>query len=230
MAGGFPLCFTARSIGGEVPDHIKKVLYFFYRLRSFIEGTGLQGFVVPTASLQLRYDHVTGKKVIGVVESKARGMDARSDDDGGDILGHVFDVANMMRRRANGQVLDEQTPLAPFSVHVGFTGCVFTDAAGQPGKDIYCVAFITPLCNLLFLPYIHTCFLARPSPGCSEFTTKYTDWSEMFFLWRVLLQYEAFSNLRLPCSFGDPMDYRCDKYFLLIVDVVNKANALSRVD
>ena len=213
---GYTLAFMARSIGGEVPDPLRKVLYFFHRVLTHIESVGLQGFAVPTSILELQYDNATGKKIIGVVETRPRdGMAARFDDPCNDMLDNTFDLANMMRRRARGQLGDEKTVRPAFSVRVGFTGCFFTDSDGGTKKELYCTVFVTPLANFTLLRYIYLSFLAKPVPGCADFIKKHADWSDMYFLWRLILQYEAFSNLVLPTDFGDPMDYRSPTSLLL---------------
>ena len=199
---GIPWAFVARSIGGKIPLEILRVMYFAHRLTAHIESTGLQGFVVPTPILNPEYD-TTGKKIVCMLEQRNRGESTNIIEEDND--GDTFSLLGMMQKRARSQVAIEEVQRHPLSVRVGFTCACSTSQNGSLEKHIFCFCIITPLNNFLLQRYIDICFLAAPTRGCADFETKNKDFSEMQFIWRLILQNEAFKNMGLPGEVGDPV-------------------------
>ena len=199
---GIPWAFVGRSIGGKIPLEILRVMYFAHRLTAHIESTGLQGFVVPTPVLNPEYD-TTGKKIVCMLEQRTRDGSTNIVEENDD--GDTFSLLGMMQKRARNQVAIEEVQRHPLSVRVGFTCACSTSQSGALEKHIFCFCIITPLNNFLLQRYIDICFLAPPTRGCADFETKNKDFSEMQFVWRLILQNEAFKNMGLPGEVGDPV-------------------------
>ena len=231
---GYTWTFMARCIGASVPDHINKALYFFYRVMSDIESRSMTRYVLPTYHLELKYDRETHKHVTRIVERRrggggagaaaaaaaaappflpppadgAGGGAAGAGAGAGAVGGAGYRASSFFAPRLDTEEIESHPPL---TMRMGFTGAFFTTAAdGKQRHELICCLFVTPLRNFDLPTYITESFLAKPRPGCQDFKTKHAEWVELSFTWHVLLQYEAFQNLRLDPGLGNPANYMRD--------------------
>ena len=218
---GATWAFVARCVGASVPLHIEKAMYFFYRLASHMEINGLTEYVTPTPQLHLLYDRQGGKRVIGVSRevSPNRGMRAPVHP----TRPHCFrQVVN--DDFAGGRRDTVQVPCVPLTMRMGFTGalCETVDADGLRvlRQELFCVLFVTPLRNVDVLAYIHQCFLVRTKTTSLDSKQREGDVNELEFIWRTLLQYEAYQNLGLGGDEGDPFNYSLDSGGVLGADML----------
>ena len=223
--------FVSRCIGASMPMHIEQAIYFFYRLMTHMDINGLTEYVVPTPSLSLRYDRHCGKRVVGVTRQASmfrRGGGASGAEAGAGAGGRANAGFNF-RRVVNGAFADGgldvvDTLCAPLTLRIGFTGALHesTNSADEvtSGQDLFCVLFVTPLRNLDLLSYIHQCFLARSKTMGPDSKQRESDVIELEFIWRSLLQYEAYENLQLEGKEGDPFGYSLDSGGILGADML----------
>ena len=220
--------FTARCIGAGVPLHIEKALYFFYRLMSHMELNGLTEFVVPTSTLGLQYDRRGGKRVVGVtrqVETRVRASGGGNEPVVEEDASAAFSFQRAARAEHASSGRDSvETLCPPLVLRMGFTGALYdvVDADGtmETKQDLFCTLFVTPLRNIDLLSYIHMCFLTHQKGVGTESKQREVDVIELTYLWRKLLQYEAFENLQLGDGLGDPFDYTLDSGGLLGADML----------
>ena len=203
---GTPLTFVSECTGPEIPKPSMRVMYFAQRLRQNIESTGLQGYVVPTDILTPQFD-LSGKRIICMMESRRVDEEA----EGGisppvDSDPSTFSLVEMLYRREGNQTFSEDVPKQAFTVRVGFT-CAYSQTKNKElEKRIFCVVFLTPLNSFDFLTYIKQNLLTPPSRGCSDFDARNRDYNDMQFLWRLILEHEAFHSMCLPGHMGDPVN------------------------
>jgi len=218
---GATWAFVARCVGASVPLHIEKAMYFFYRLASHMEINGLTDYATPTTKLQLLFDRQGGKRVIGVSREVSANRGVRVPVDS--KRPHCFRQA-VNDDLANGGRDNAQVPCVPLTMRMGFTGalCEITDAGGRRTvrQELFCVLFITPLRNVDVLAYIHQCFLVRTKTTGLDSKQREGDVNELEFIWRTLLQYEAYQNLGLGGEEGDPFNYSLDSGGILGADML----------
>ena len=187
---GTPMVFLSRCNGVGIPMHIQYVLYFFYRLKVFTELHELTEFVIPMKGAQLVYARGRkGKEVIGVRgvrEREAEGGAAAEEEKEGD----EYDLAASFRKRCRRAGAEHVTPLPPFTVTVGYTGAKVS-VNGKGRQELFCAVYVRPLRNLDILKYISEIFLAQPK---GNIASKFPDWNELTFYWKMILQYEANVN------------------------------------
>ena len=221
--------FTARCVGAGMPLHIERALYFFYRLMAHMELNGVTDFVVPTPTLGLQYDRRCGKRVVGVtrqVESRVRAPAAGvrpAEEEEDASRGFSFQHAARAEHATSGRDTVEMV-CPPLVIRLGFTGALYdvVDAHGatETKQDLFCTLFVTPLRNVDLLTYIHLCFLTHSKGASAESKQRESDVIELTYLWRKILQYEAFENLMLGDGLGDPFDYSLDSGGLLGADML----------
>ena len=188
---GTTMVFLARCNGVGIPTHIQHVLYFFYRLKVFTELHDITGFVLPTKSLRLVHARGRkGKEVIGVQEVRER--EARGQQDEKCFKEGVYDLAPSFRKRSRQMETGYVTALPPFTVTVGYTAVTVEDSGGR--HELVCAVYIRPLRNLDLIKYIFESFLAQPK---GNIASKFPDWNELTFYWKMILQYEANVNCGL---------------------------------
>ena len=219
--------FVARCIGASIPLHIEKALYFFYRLMSHIEINGLTEYVVPTPNLSLQYDRRGGKRVVGVTRQAS--LFRRPDQDQEQGINAPSDSSFCFRRAmddacAGGGKDVVDTMCVPLTLRIGFTGALY-ESTNEEGvsatrQELFCVLFVTPLRNVDLLSYIHQCFLARSKTAGPDSKQRESDVNELEFIWRTLLQYEAYQNLGLRGNEGDPFSYSLDSGGVLGADTL----------
>jgi hypothetical protein len=168
--------------------------------------------VVPTPTLGLQYDRRCGKRVMGVtrqVESRVRapaaGVRPAEEEEEDASRGFSFQHAARAEHATSGRDTVEMV-CPPLVIRLGFTGALYdvVDAHGatETKQDLFCTLFVTPLRNVDLLTYIHLCFLTHSKGAGAESKQRESDVIELTYLWRKLLQYEAFENLMLG-EFGE---------------------------
>lgn len=199
---GTALTFVAECSGPEIPKPSMHVIYFAQRLKQFIESTGLQGFVVPTDNLVPQFD-VSGKHIVCMME-KGHQIEIEAGDRNVGNESDVFSLVDMLARR-NRSVI-EDVPVKTFSVSVGFTCSYSRTQHGSLEKRIFCIVFLTPINCFDLLSYIQQTMLKAPSKGSADFEARNRDYNEMQFLWRMILDNEAYNAMCLPGHVGDPIN------------------------
>jgi hypothetical protein len=192
--GGF------RCVGVGIPQHIIRVLFFFYRLQRHISLNGMSMYVVPTQNLRLKMSRHT-KKVEFVYEVVERNVAEpnHSGDDGTPDSSRHFLLGHAMRKRSRQNDGESFKQRPAFSMRLAFTGAFFKED-GVAKQGLFCSAIITPLRNFDMLSYITGSFLVQPKMPKKEI---YNDWNELLFCWKQILQYEAATNCGLN---GDPCE------------------------
>jgi hypothetical protein len=189
---GSTMVFLARCNGVGIPTHIQHVLYFFYRLKVFTELHEWTGFVIPTKGTQLVFARGRkGKDVIGVrevVSREAGDGEADEADEGG-----AYDLAASFRKRCRRAGVERVTALPPFSITIGFTGVTVREGAARR-QELFCAVYVRPLRSMDLLKYISESFLAQPK---GNIASKFPDWNELTFYWKMILQYEASVNCNM---------------------------------
>ncbi len=105
-----------------------------------------------------------------------------------------FESTSLFEPRHDAEEVESRAPL---SIRMGFTGAFFKDEDGKLKQELFCCLFVTPLRNFDMHSYIVESFLAKPRSGCQDFKAKHAEWVELSFIWKLLLQYEAFENLKI---------------------------------
>lgn len=201
---GTPLTFVAECSGPEIPKASMRVMYFAQRLKQYIDSTGLQGFVVPTDNLTPQYD-VTGKHIVCMMEKR---RPAESDAAERDVSNEsdLFSLEDMLVRRERNQTFIEDVPKEAISVRVGFTCTYSKNLHGLLEKRMFCIVVLTPINSFDLLSYIKQTMLKAPSKGSADFEARNRDYNEMLFLWRLILDNEAYNSMCLPGHLGDPIN------------------------
>ena len=183
-----------------IPEHISRVLFFFYRLQRFIEVHGMSMYVVPTKTLKLSMSRADKHKVVGVYEVMDRHFVQLDPEDDTSGASGRFVLGSAIRKRSRQSDGENRKERPPFTIQLAFTGA-FYKQGGVSKQKLFACAVITPLQNFDLLAFILTKFLVPPKVPQKEIQA---DFAELLFCWKQLLMYEAATNFGLV---GDPCEH-----------------------
>jgi hypothetical protein len=203
-----PMCFVQKT-GAELPLHIQMCIYLFTSLLNHVTPD-ITHFSAPSATVGVQYDHTDPRVIRGLV-STGEGLPGAADNvPGSEVTEDDFiNINDILASRDMDQECDSiHVPVAPISMHIGFTGAVF-EVDGEEKREVFCVLMVTPAANFAMMSYMHGKFLLRPKQGCQKYEQLLELHIEASGFFKEIMRYEIYENLGVDeRRFRTPEDYQ----------------------
>lgn len=201
-----PLCFVQKT-GAELPLHIQMCIYLFTSLLNHATPD-ITHFVAPSTTVGVHYDQADPRVIRGLV-STGEGLGVQEATLNLNRARDEFiDINEILADRDLDQNGEIHVPVAPLSMHIGFTGVVF-QVNGEEKREVFCVLTVTPAANFSLMSYMHEKFLLRPKQGCQKYDQLLELYLEATAFWKKIIRQEIYENLGVDESkFRSPDDYQ----------------------